>query len=504
MEAGHEILAGGEGLAYLNSLNPEEGYAFNDYDEFLKAVTTNMGTAAGGTDMALLTGGAAFRLQSIDGTLAETITRDEDFVGFNRLNKKPIGATLHEWTEETDIGGAAGHDFVGETDDIPEYAGTRARKFIEPRFLHTMASVSFAQTRQTATLADAVVRENIACLRRLKRSAEHAVYFGDKAANPYQYDGMLAQILATNDTDLIVDARGNALSYGADEHLAIARAVRGEGRFGVSTTTYMSQSVRTEFNQNLLPALRVGINGSTRARDTELGMIVSGIVGASGNGGVIGIVEAMYLTEGDMPWESRTGNYPSLVTAAGLTAVAACSVAAASSTTSRFEASHAGLYYWGVESYGPKGRSACFVTAQLAVAAGQKSTLTITNPADANVTGFIIHRSRQDGTNAKTDLREMLLIPRQAGASTVWVDDNLRIPGTSPVFVTNERPGDEAIDIVRFFPATQFPLYPTKKPVKPWAVLMSCALRMKKRRQHGVILNVLPKATLQKWRPFNV
>lgn len=502
-EPGSEIFDGGVGLDYLNGLNPDE-YEFGSYGEFMKAVTTNMGTPAGGSDISLLTGGAAFRLQSIDATLAETITRDEDFTGFNRLTKKPIQSTLHEWTEETDIGGAAGHDFVGEVDDIPEYAGTRARKFIEPRFLHTMASVSFAQTRQTNTLADAVVRENIGCLRRLKRSAEHAIYFGDKDANPYQFDGMLQQILDTNDTDLILDARGKELGYSAEEILGIARAVRGEGRFGLSTTAYLSQSVRATTNLTLIPALRVGIGNSRAKSDNELGMIVNGVVGASGKGGIIEFEEAMYLTEGDMPWEARSGNYPSLVTAAGLTAVAACSLAVASSTTSRFEAAHAGLYYYRVESYGPKGRSASFLTAQQGIAAGQKCTLTITNPADANVTGYVIHRSRLDGTSAATDVREMLLIPRQAGASTVWADENRRIPGTSPVFVTNERPGDEAIDLVRFYPATQFPLYPTKKPVKPWAVLMSCGLRMKKRRQHGVILNVLPKAAFQPWRPFNV
>ena len=501
-ESGAELYDGGVGLGFLNGLNPDE-YEFDSYADFMKAVTTNAGTAAGGPDVSLLTGGAAFRLQSIDGTLSETITRDEDFSGVNRLLKKPIGSTLHEWAEETGIGGAAGHDFVGETDDIPEYHGTRARKFIEPKFLHTMTSVSFALTRQRNKLADAVVRENIACLRRLKRSAEHAIYFGNQAVNPYQFDGMLAQILATNDSDLILDARGKTLSYHADEHLQIARAIRSEGRFGIATTTYMSQAMRTDFNQNLRPNLRVGVNDSTRARDVELGMIVNGIIGATGRGGKIDIVEAMYLQEGDMPWEARTGDYPALVTAAGLVAPGGVSLAVASSATSKFEAGHDGLYYYGVESYGPKGRSACIVSAQQAIAVGQKCTLSITHPADANVTGFVIHRSRRDGTNAKTDIREQIIIPRAAGAGpTTWVDENTRIPGTAPVFITNERPGDEAIDLLQFFPATQFPLFPTKKPVKPWAVLLSCGLRMKKRRQHGVILNVLPNGL--KWRPFNV
>ena len=66
----------------------------------------------------------------------------------------------------------------------------------------------------------------------------------------------------------------------------------------------------------------------------------------------------------------------------------------------------------------------------------------------------------------------------------------------------NMLPGDQAITWRQLLPMLKFPLYPTVSAVIPWAQLLFGYLRITKRRQHGVIKNILPNGAT--WRPFNV
>jgi hypothetical protein len=112
----------------------------------------------------------------------------------------------------------------------------------------------------------------------------------------------------------------------------------------------------------------------------------------------------------------------------------------------------------------------------------------------------VIYRSRKNGTNAVTDVRQMARIPK-TGATTLYVDLNRDIPGTSKAYIMNLSPGSDAITWRQLLPMLKFPLYPTHSAVVPWAQLLFGYLRVAKRKHHVVIKNILPNGS--QWRPFS-
>src|SRR5262249_36575742 len=93
--------------------------------------------------------------------------------------------------------------------------------------------------------------------------------------------------------------------------------------------------------------------------------------------------------------------------------------ASADATDSYFESGHAGNYYYAVAAIGAAGQglTAVVKTAQVAVAAGKKVVLTITQSASGTESGYAIYRGRQNGTNATDDLRLVKTIAK-SGATT--------------------------------------------------------------------------------------
>lgn len=279
-----------------------------------------------------------------------------------------------------------------------------------------------------------------------------------------------------------------------NEIISLAAEVAGKSRFGTVTDLFCSHKVGSaELDQKLDPAARVALPGAS----TKIGTPVRGIVTSHGD---IEVNRDPFLVEGEAPWSGQGADFAALITAAGLTAVTTFT-AVAGNTDGSFSASQLGNYYYGVAAVSKRGQSAVFVSAQVTVGATQRVTLTITNPADANITGYILFRSRLNGTNAASDLRAFKRIPLTAGATTVYEDRNLDIPGTSHVLLLNMRPGDQAITLRRLMPLTRFELYPTSKLTIPFAYFMFCALRIGKVNQHALIKNVLPANAT--WRPFN-
>lgn len=492
--AGVEAGAGVPGQVML--MGPDQPFIFTNLKDFHKAVTAGAQVSPQG-----LTGGGALRLQSIEGTLLRTVQEQKHFVLFNRLEATNATATVDEFSIKTRIGGYPGSGFNTETGDIADTQGEYERRIGIVKFLMTKREVSVVQESQK-TLVDTIADQKVDATVELKTTIEWGLIYGDSAVNPEEFDGFLKQVTASGASDLIKDARGQGLSMVAQEVIDLAAAVAGYGKFGQITDAYCSLQVGAqEFDQKLDPALRVALPG--RGSETlKLGTPVSGI---NTSHGVIGLHRDIFIQESEAPWEARS-DMTALITASGLGAVTpvVASAVAASSATSQFLTAHAGTYYYGVEAINRKGRSNTGVSGAVVVLAGDKVTVTITNP-NAGETGFVMHRSRRNGLNpntaqGKADLRQMVRIAKTAGVSTVFVDENADIPGTSPVLLMNLQPGDKAITMRRLLPMTMFPLYPTAKAVRPWAQLIFLYLRIAKPKQHAIIKNVLP--TRPAWNPF--
>lgn len=453
-------------------------------------------TAGYGTDPATLTGGSALRVQSLDKTMFSTIQENKHFKLFNCLVKTNATATVDEWTEQSSVGGFLGGSTNTEAGNIRAADGQYTRRTALVKFLMTRREVSFVVTLGTnIASAEAVEQQNGAI--QLLSDAEYLSFEGDSAVVPTEFDGIDAQIRAgvtagQVDGSNILDAQASSLASINLINKA-ASQISGYGNFGTPTHIFMSQLVQADFDTGLDPAFRVALDNNPGA--LQLGAPVKGIRTSWGD---IATMPDVFIRE-DLRQQPFEVLYASTATANAANTPVSATLAVAADPASMFGAPQAGNYYYAVAGVNAAGGSPVVKSAVQAVAAGQKVTLTITRSAGAQETGYIIYRSRQNGTNATTDFREMVRVP-VAGATTVYVDLNRDIPGTTKAFILNMAQGGGAISWRQFLPMLKFPLYPTVSATVPWAQLLFGYLRLTKRRHHVVIKNILPSGST--WKPF--
>lgn len=449
-----------------------------------------------GTDMSALTGGAALRIQSLDATMQATIQENQHFRLFNALPKPKAGATVDEWTEQNGVGGFLGGSTNTETGVIADATGNYQRRVGMVKYLMTRRQVSFVQTLQNA-IADAEAIEYNNGALQLLTDAEFLCFEGDSAVVPTEFDGIYAQLLAGVTAgqvsgDNILDAEASSLASINLINQAAATISR-YGNFGVPTDIFMSQLTQADFDSGLDPAFRVALDNQPNS--VMLGAPVAGIRTSWGN--IKTQPDVFIRDEGQqLPFEVEHA----AVAAANTFVPASATVNAASDdAASKFGATQAGNYYWLVTGVNAKGQSAGVKTTQTAVAAGKKAVLTITASVSGEETGYVIYRSRKNGTDTTSDFRLVGRVAK-AGATTTWTDLNREIPGTSKAYILNLTPGATAITWRQLLPMIKFPLYPTVSAVVPWAQMLFGYLRMSKRRHHVVIKNILPNGAV--WRPF--
>lgn len=453
-------------------------------------------TAGYGTDVSTLTGGGSLRIQSLDKTMQATIQENKHFRLFNELAKTGAGATVDEWTEQSGVGGFLGGSTNTEAGIINESTGAYARRVGLVKFLMTKRQVSLVSTLGN-NIASSEAIEQQAGAKQLLTDAEYLSFEGDSTVVPTEFDGIYAQILAgvnagQVDGGNILDAEGQSLASVNLVNQAAAQISKRDN-FGTPTHLFLSQLVQADFDTGLDPAFRVPLTNVPNG-GISLG---SPVVGIRTSWGDIANCPDVFINDGDqtVPFQVQ---YPTLATANdGLKPTLA--LAAASDVSSKFGAAHAGNYYYLVTGVSANGQSTGVISAQQAVTAGQKVTLTITASAGGQETGYAIYRSRKNGTNSPSDFRLVARVGK-AGATTTYVDLNRDIPGTTRAYILNMSPGDHAINWRQLLPMMKFPLYPTNAAVIPWAQLMFGYLRITKRRHHAVIKNILPNGA--KWKPF--
>lgn len=460
--------------------------------ELQKALTVGYGT-----DVSTLSGGAAFRIQSLDRTMMATIQENKHFKLFNELAKQPATATVDEWTEQSSVGGFLGGSTNSETGTIASAQGVYNRRVGLVKYLMTRREVSFVSTLGNNIVQSEAIEQQ-AGAKQLITDAEFLSFAGDSAVVPTEFDGIYAQIAAgvlagQVDPQNIINAGGIALSSINFINQAAAQ-VSGYGNFGQPTDIFTSQLVQADFDTGLDPAFRVPLT-DVPGGGIQLGSPVKGIRTSWGD--IKNQPDVFIPDEKNMrPFEL---DFPTIAAAnAGLAPTLAVD-ASVSDVASLFAAAVAGNYYWGVTGLNAAGQSTIVKTAQTAVAAGKKVTLTITRSVGAQETGYAIYRSRLNGTNATSDLRLIKRIPI-AGATTPYVDFNIDLPGTTKAFILNMTPGDQAITWRQLLPMLKFPLYPTVSATIPWAQLMFGYLRITKRKHHAIITNIVTNG--QVWKPY--
>lgn len=454
-------------------------------------------TAGYGTDSANLTGGAALRIQSLDHVMQSTIQENEHFVLFNRLPKPSATATVDEWTEQHGVGGFLGGSTNTEDGAAAETEGDYARQVGIVKYLSTYRKVSLVLNQQDSiTSAKAVEAANGSL--QLLTDVEYLSFEGDDSIVPTEFSGIRRQLESMGSVDHVIDLAGapldkiDAISQGAE-------TVFGFGNFGTATDLFCSLSVQSDLNNKLDPAFRVPLGAS--GLDLTYGAHVAQIKTAFGT---VKTNQDVFIRDEKLkkPFALRGGKHGPIAAQNAIFAPQAVAAVAnaAGGPSSAWRAPHAGNYFYHVTGVNAKGQSIGVTTAQVAVAAGGSVTLTITGSASGLETGYVIYRSRLNGSNDPNDMREMMRIP-SAGASTVYIDLNREIPGSTCAYLLNLKPSAHAISWKQFMPMIKIPMAAVNSPIDPWLQMICGYLRITKRRQHILIKNIVPNVML--WRPFN-
>lgn len=451
-----------------------------------------------GTDVSTLTGGAALRIQSLEMTMLSTIQENKHFALFNELAKTNATATVDEWTEQSSVGGFLGGSTNTETGNINNAQGVYNRRVGLVKYLMTRREVSFVTTLGNNLVGSEAVEQQNGALQ-LLTDAEFLSFEGDSNTVPTEYDGIRSQIVnavnsGTIDGTHVLDARATSLNNVTLISKAAAE-IAAYGNFGTPTHLFMSQLCQSDFDTGLDPAFRVPLTDMPNG-GISIGSPVVGIRTSWGN---IKTIPDVFIRDGEqmLPFEL---SFPTIAAANTFVPAGVTVDASVTDAASQFSGPQAGNYYWYVVGVNNAGQSVGVMTAQTAVAAGKKVVLTISKSVAGTETGYVIYRSRQGGTNAKPDLRQIPVRIPCAGATTVFTDYNRDIPGTTTAYVLNMSAGAKAITWRQLLPMLKFPLYPTQAATVPWAQLLFGYLRIGKLKHHVVIKNVLPSGA--PWRPF--
>lgn len=458
--------------------------------EFRKALEAGVIT----NDVSALTNGGALGRQSLDPAMVKIVTSNKDFVLSAKVPVEPCGNLKDEWTENTDIGGIIGGSANSEMGTLSASNSVMRRRVGTVKHLMLMRGVSsILQAQDSITSPEATEITN--GMLQLLRDKEHLMFEGNSAVIYEQFDGLRKQLNDFGSSDNIVDMAGSPLnSIDPFSHAAEVITTRG---FGNASEIFTSFSVQTDMNAALNQASRALLTASPTS-------LVPGFIQTDVNTsfGVLKMNQARYVRDEQSKKIFQTNpNMAALAVANSILKPTAITVdATVTDGASKWASGQDGNYYYAITGLSTKGESEALLTSQAVIAVGKKATITITSSVGATENGYVIYRSRRNGTNALTDFREMVRIPR-TGTSTVYVDFNTDIPGSTDAYVLDVGSDGQRPIVWREYAKMQrMDLSVTNQLAKNWAQWMSGYLRLAIAQRHVLIKNIVP--TGAKWKPF--
>lgn len=436
----------------------------NDLTKALEAGT--------GVDAGSMGGGRALIPESLENTLVNVLWSQDEARLFKRVKKQAVPSPIHQWNKRTAVGAPDGA-WVAEGGTSQEADQTIARVYKEAKYLQTLRKATLQATLSNMIENAMTIEQNAGALW-IIREVERAMFYGDSSMVAEQPDGLLAQI---TDTDNILDVRGAAADSAEFEKKTkeAARVIRdsyGKGSL-MLTSTMVMQDV-----QNLLSdrvRFAAGNAGSLNAIADEYKTPF----------GNLELLDDVFIKEGAAPSASALSGAPATPTESSAPASAA--------VASQFTAADVGAYIWTVEAINAYGASAIKDMTTANSVENQHITMTVGH--DTTTTAVRLYRSKLGGSAADVRyVKTVAVATPGTSTTTVVIDDNANLPGTSQVFILTMDQIYDAIEYFQFLPLMKFDLYPTNQAVYPFLMLLFGALALKKQEQHAYIKNVSPSA----------
>lgn len=372
------------------------------------------------------TGFDSIRVESLESTLKLLSFSAQHTKFWNEIQKVDAFSTVEEYNRLEQYGGLGQSGFVGSGVLPDEEDSTYSRQVQKVKYLGTTRSVHHPATLIRSVPADLIGQETQNGALYIMGRANNALYYGDDQAIPLSWSGVTQQIVtaapnAVQPNGAVIDAKGAALTSAQVEEAARRIA----DNFGLATALFTAPKVLQDFAATYNQFQRfLGPN----VQSGYVGTPVSGYNALSGKVDFFGDV---FVKEGGAPpgaaTHAKAPNAPTLaVGAAG----------ADSDPENSFFAADAATYKWQVTAINQFGESApSALSSGVAIAAGQKVTLTITDTGGTfGATGYRVYRSRAGETPATWLIHQQVM--RNGGPTgpysspTTWDDQNKWRPKT--------------------------------------------------------------------------
>jgi hypothetical protein len=421
--------------------------------------------------------GYTLKPESLDRNL-KNITYDEASVVFwRKCDKSPAYNTVEEFSQLREYGNGVAA-FIEEGELPSEDDATYSREFDVIKYMGTTRRVTHVMQTVRSHIGNVIAQETINGTRWLLRQVEKAMFYGDSALVPQEFDGLFTQLANKLPAESVFDMRGKPLSQDAMEEAA--HVIRAVPNYGMPTDVYMADGAYSDLARSFYPTQR----SSLPTPNAPDGMVGFQVAGMRTQAGPIRFNPDIFIEPGRAPVAAGLGDVSKRPGVPSLGAGAAGALGGGE--VSQFAAADAGDYRYKVAARNRFGISAPVdinAGAGITVAAGQKVTFTI-DQGVPSATSYVIYRTKVDGAaGTETEIKQ---VPATAGTVT-FSDFNDDLPETTQAALVQ---GNRANMVIKqLAPFTRIPLATIDTSVR-WSQVLYLVLTLHSPRKNVLFKNV--------------
>jgi hypothetical protein len=431
-----------------------------------------------GTNSAEYKNGRALVPEDCETTMINAMREQkEDCKMMNKVKKRPVTSTVHEYNRRLDAGEyefATADEGGGSIDTDQEVERVnRQVKYIQIRRAVT------DQARIVHAFEDVWESEKLMGTLTALKAAERLFFHGDSAVIPTEWDGIPKQILMSKDPN-VKDYRGKSIQAIGDEVIT-DMTLQIYNRGGDANSLFFPPILGMDIQKLARDRIRFGTNDRSLTPVFDSYPTPYGTIKFGEDEGP----DKFYRVKGIIIPNGNAQMRPGAPTA---------TAAAATNSGSKFLAADAGNHKYTIHAINKYGISVGFpLAADVAVAAGKGVTLSITQNPDKPGTGYVICRSKADGT----EVMEMARIgANKDGNVTTYVDLNEDLPGTASMLFLTEKKLQTIVEFDQLIPLRLRPLYESNKAETPFFIQLFGAADTKVPEWCGIAKNLAYKGGL--------
>jgi len=416
--------------------------------------------------------GFPLRVESLEATMKNLTFEMDEVKLFKTIPKVPATNTVEEFNRLLSYGRAGTRrfnlGFMTEGDLPEEEDSTYERVTMLIKYLGVTGRVTHVANVIRAATGNVIALETMNKTMELLKNLENAMFFGDSALIPEQFDG-LQKLITAGAPNNVVDLRGQPLT---EERLNDI-LLRIRDNFGMATDGYFATGAFADLSKQVYDRQRF----SYAPAPGVLGATISAFQGQHGR---INLHDHVFIQEGADALATGLGKPDKRPLNPAITVAPV----AAANPASLFAAADAGSFFYQVVAGNRFGLSQPVASAAVTVAAGDGVTFTVQDGGQGT-TFYEIYRTPRPGLAIGT-ARLMVRVPRTA-ATQVITDLNSDIPGTSQGFVLMQN--QRSFSWAQLLPMTRIPLAAVDTSIR-WAQVLYGGIKMYTPGKNVVIKNI--------------